>query len=65
MSTYFNGENTSFREENKSENVNTIQRFSIYYKALFDKIQFYLLERWLFIATLTIIFILRLIITKG
>jgi len=64
MSTYFNGENTSFREEDKLS-INPITRFISYYNALFDKIQFYLCERWLFVGALSFFFIIRLIITQG
>jgi len=64
MSTYFNGENTSF-DENTSSTINPISRFITYYNAIFDKIQFFLCERWLFIGVLSFFYIIRLILSQG
>ncbi len=64
MSTYFNGENASFGDENKAS-INPISRFITYYNAIFDKIQFYLCERWLFVGALSFFYIIRLILTQG
>jgi len=64
MSTYFNGENASFGDE-KESSINPVTRFLNYYNAIFDKIQFYLCERWLFVGALTFFYIIRLILTKG
>jgi len=64
MSTYFNGENPSLSEEDKGS-INPITRLINYYNAIFDKIQFFLCERWLFVGALTFFYIIRLILTQG
>lgn len=64
MSTYFNGDNPTF-DEDKESAINPISRFIKYYNAIFDKIQFFLWERWLFVGALSFFYIIRLILTQG
>lgn len=63
MSTYFNGENPNLKDEDDS--ISPIARFAKYYNAIFDKIQFFLIERWLAVGALSLFFIIRLLITQG
>ena len=63
MSTYFNGDVKKNQEDNSS--VNPISRFIQHYNAVFDKIQFYLYERWISVGILSFLYIFRLIYTQG
>ena len=62
MSTYFNGD---IPKEGADESINPISRFLRYYDAVFDKLQFYFIERWVSIGILSVLFMLRLYITQG
>jgi hypothetical protein len=64
MSTYFNGDNISF-DEDKESTINPLNKFIKHYNAIFDKLQFFLWERWLFIGAISFFFIIRLIQTQG
>lgn len=63
MSTYFDGEIPKKNQEDYS--INPISRIFNYYDAIFDKIQFYFTERWVTVAILSLLYILRLIYTQG
>ena len=62
MSTYFNGDIPNDKED---DSINPISRFLRYYVAIFDKIQFYFIERWVSVGVLSILYIFRLIYTRG
>ena len=62
MSNYFNGDPKDQKDESL---INPISRFLIYYDAVFDKLQFYFMERWVSVGILSIFFMLRLYLTQG
>ena len=63
MSTYFNGDPPKDGEDDSS--INPLSRLCRYYDAVFDKIQFYFIERWVCVGILSFFYLLRLYITQG
>ena len=68
MSKYFSEEekaqNTSFNEKPLSEK-NIFEKISLYHNIIKDKIIIYTFERWLVTFILVLIYIIRIVITKG
>ena len=68
MSRYFNGEEQSHSSQvnEKSLADKTIfEKISFFYNIINDKIIIYPLERWLFVAILALIYIIRILLTEG
>ena len=68
MSKYFNenenSQSSSINNEKDENNNNILKKTHFYYNVIKNKIIIYKLERWLVIAILIIIYIIRIIQTK-
>ena len=68
MSKYFSGE-----EQSQSSHINEkslaektlFEKINLYYNIIKDKIIIYQLERWLVVAILALIYVIRIILTQG
>ena len=69
MSKYFNenekSQSSSINNGMNENNKNIFQKFKFYYNVIKNKIIIYQLERWIVIAFLILIYIIRIIQTKG
>jgi hypothetical protein len=63
MSNYFNGDIPKNNEDDSA--INPISRMFKYYDAIFDKLQFYFMERWVSVGVISFLYIIRLQITQG
>jgi len=61
MSTYFKDELT----DNENSRGGILGRLSLYYQAFSDKIQFFKTSRWILVAVLVLVYLIRLFMTKG
>ena len=66
MSKYFSGEEQSQQNNEKPLADKTIfEKINLYSNIIKDKIIIYRLERWLVVAILALIYIIRMVITQG
>ena len=68
MSKYFSEEekaqNSSFKEKSIADK-NIFEKISLYYNIIKDKTIIYIFERWIFTIVLILIYIIRVVLTRG
>ena len=69
MSNYFSEEektmNASSNQEKPLSDKNIFEKFSLYRSIIKDKIIIYAFERWLVTAMLLVLYLIRVILTRG
>ena len=68
MSKYFSEEEKTYNNSLNEKSIadkNIFEKISLYYNIIKDKTIIYLLERWIFTFVLILIYVIRIIITKG
>lgn len=66
MSNYFKENDiNSFNYGSDSSGKNIFHKFQLYYNAINDKLQYYKSERWISIAVLVLLYLIRILYTQG
>ena len=61
MSTYFKDDST----DNEHGSGGFLGKLSLYYQAFSDKLQYFKKPRWIAVAALTMLYAIRIFMTKG